>query len=210
LPQFPWPVPQATTRSPIPRALLARALAANERPGDVEDRLGDVASQIETALARAQLDYAVYAIGDSGFAYATAAEMIQQDGRPVPPPNRFPSDVRTAQNTDGILDFIISRFRARPGYFRIIAIVVTNRNLVNASATLTVDGATALVRGGMATMPPSLANVRVKGLQFVAYVYEFERANAADELVSLRTAPLVTARRHLAAAGIWTPPQLRP
>lgn len=203
LPQFPWPPPRATTRLAIPRRLLTGSSVATAQG----DRLGDVADRIEDALRNAGLDHAVYAIGDSGFSYVTRVEMIGRDGRAVPPPDRFPSDARAAAPSHGFLDFIMSRFFARPGYYRVIAIVVTNRAVTSGTTSLTVDAATALANGGMATLPPVLRRQVVRDLTFAALVYEFGRPSAADT-VAFRSAPLVPARDHLALAGLWNKTEL--
>jgi hypothetical protein len=172
------------------------------------DTLGVVADRIEAALDRAHIERAVYAIGDSGFVYVTRAEMIDRAGRPMPPPNRFPADLETASGGHGFLDFIVSRFRARPGFFRIIALVVTSRPIAADTAGLTVEEATRMVEGGMATLPESLRRRAVTGLQAAALIYEYERRSEADA-VTLRAAPLVSPDTHLAQAGLWTMDQLR-
>lgn len=204
-PQFPWPPPPATTRDVIPRGLVTRPTPA----GVVRtaDTLGTVADSIEDALRRARIEWAVYFIGDSGFVYVTRAEMIRRTGEPLPPPRRFPEDLVSASGSGGFLDFIVSRFRARAGLYRIIAIVVTSRPIVPGGGRLTADSATALVHGGMATVPPAVRRRVVRDLQAEAHVYEFERPGGS-ETVSLRASPLVSAREHLAAAGLWTPGQL--
>jgi hypothetical protein len=153
------------------------------------------------------VDFVIYGIGDSGFAYVTRTEMIRPTGEPWPLPDRFPNDVRTASGSDGFLDFIISRFRARPGYFRIIAVVVTSRIIHTTGAAPGVNEMIQIVRGGMLTLPPSLARRAVRNLECVALVYEFERPTAAGE-VTLRSAPLVSAVQHLAGAGLWSTAQL--
>jgi hypothetical protein len=202
LPQFPWPVPHATAQTPIPRGLITVP-----HPG-TDDRLGDVADSIEKALDRAQLEYAVYAIGDSGFAYVTRVEQIRPTGEPLPVPNRFPSGMRGTGGSNGFLDFLASRFRARPGLFRVMAIVVTSRPLERSARGLSRDSALALVRGGMVTLPAALRSRVVTDLVCAAFIYEFETARASDSTAVLREAPLVPARRHLVAAGMWTAAQL--
>lgn len=171
------------------------------------DTLGYVADSIEKALDRAQIERAVYAIGDSGFAYVTRVEMIHSGGEPFSPPDRFPNDVATASGRGGFLEFILSRFRARPGYFRIIVLVVTSRPISADTAALRLDAATRLIAGGMATLPPVLRRRAVRDLQSVALIYEFERPSASDDVLP-RGAPLVSARMHLAEAGLWTESQL--
>ena len=206
LPQFPWPPPRSTARAAIPRGLVTRRSAS---PGaETVDTLGEVADQIEAALDHAGIERSVYAIGDSGFVYVTRTEMIDKNGLPVPPPNRFPADVQAANSGHGFLDFIISRFRARPGYFRIIAIVVTSRPITADTAGLTVEQATHMVEGGMMTLPESLRRRAVTGLDAAALIYEYERRSEADS-VRLRAAPLVSVDQHLAAAGLWSMSQLR-
>jgi len=176
--------------------------------GEILDTLGAVADSIEKAMRRASLEFGVYAIGDSGFVYVTQTEMILATGKPLDPPGRFPTDMHTSSGSTGFLDFILSRFRARPGFYRVIAVVVTSRPVTASSRGLSEKEATTIAHGGMATLPPSFRKRVVRDLQCVAHIYEFERAGAADT-VSFRQAPLVTAAEHLAAAGVWTRQQLR-
>lgn len=201
-PQFPWPPPWATARVPIPRGLVTRPASSR-----AADTLGYVADSIESALRRAGIEWAVYAIGDSGFAYVTRIEMIQPTGEPIPPPDRFPEDIATATGSSGFLGLVVSRFRARQGHFRIIAVVVTSRPVTAGPSPMTVDEAICLIHGGMPTLPATLRRRAVRDLDVVALVYEFERLSAADS-VTLRSAPMVSASRHLVAAGLWTSRQL--
>jgi hypothetical protein len=197
VPQFPWPAPKPTTHTPIPRALL-------QNPATASETLGDIADRVEIALRAAGLDYAAYGIGNSGFAYVTRVEMIRPDGTPFPPPNRFPTDVRTSAPNERFLDFVVSRFFARPGFYRVIAIVVTDRPLITSSTGITADSATSLADGTMISIPPELRGLVVPRLGFAALIYEYSKANAAQTTADLRTSPLISAHRHLAKAGIWS------
>lgn len=197
LPQFPWPVPRATAWTTVPTRLLGTQSA------DGRMRLGEVSDSIERAVRVAGLPHSVYLLGDSGFVFVTQAEHIRRSGAPWPPPDRFPSDVRGARATDGFLDFIVSRFRARPGYFRIIAIVVTSRPTGMSTQGIAVDSAITLVHGGLVALPSFIRDRVVRGLACAAFVYEFQRASVTDTLMTLRDAPLITAAQHLALAGVW-------
>ncbi len=197
VPQFPWPAPKPTTHTPIPRALLQDTSVASES-------LGVIADRVEDALRKANLDFAAYAIGDSGFAYVTRVEMIRRDGSPFESPDRFPKDVRTSAPNEGFLDFVLSRFFARPGYYRVIAIVATNQPLITSSAKITADSAMVLAAGAMMSIPQELRKVTVPDLRFAALIYEYSKASAAQATADLRSSPLISARGHLAKAGIWS------
>lgn len=173
------------------------------------DRLGIIADSIEGALQRGGLQFSAYAIGDDGFAYVAIVERIRIDGTPLKPPQRFPNNVVTDNGSDGWLDFIVSRFRVTPGYYRIIAVTVTNRPLQSAGAFPSLQASLSLVHGGMFTLPDVLRQKTVKGLQFAALVYEYERRGTQTGTVTARQAPLVSARVHLARAGMWNASQLR-
>lgn len=163
-----------------------------------------MADNIERALLGGGLEFSVYAIGDDGFAYVTPVERIRSDGSPLPPPRRFPPDVVADNGRDGLLDFIASRFRMRPGYYRIMAVVVTNRPLEVAGDFPIFSSSLALVRGGMVTLPNILRDKSVRGLQFAVLVYEYSRLGTQSGIVTRRTAPLVSARTHLVRAGVWS------
>jgi hypothetical protein len=197
VPQFPWPAPKPTTQTPIPMALLHNPAAASET-------LGDIADRVETALRAAGIDYAAYGIGNSGFAYVTRVEEIRPDGTPFQPPNRFPADVKTPVPNERFLDFIVSRFVARPGFYRVIAIVVTDRPLITSSTGITADSATRLASGTMISLPTELRDLTVPHLGFAALIYEYTKTSAAQTTAELRTSPLVSAQRNLAKAGIWS------
>ena len=60
----------------------------------------------------------------------------------------------------------------------------------------------------MATLPDVLRRRVVTGLEAAALIYEYERKSEAEG-VTLRNAPLVSADRHLAQAGLWSLDQLK-
>lgn len=201
VPEFPWPIPQPTALAAIP----PRLLAADGAPG--AQRLGDVAERLAAALRRAGADHAIYAIPRSavpaGFVFVTRLERIDDAGVPFPPPDRFPEDATAAAVGHGFLDFVVSRFVARPGYFRILAIVVTSEPVVPGPERPALARVESLIHGGMAALPPEMADVRVVGLTPVVAIYEFARRGSRG-VVNWRSSPSVHPLRHLVAAGIWS------
>lgn len=196
--EFPWPPPRATAKTLLPSHLLAS--------GNI-DTLGAVAAKIDSAVARAGIqEWAVYTIGDSGFAYVTRLERIDQDGRPKPPPDRWPGDSGEGPRNRSFLQYIKSLFVAEPGFYRVIAVVVTSRPVADIGNPLSRGAADSLLLGPQ-ILPASLRARKVHNLSAYALIYQFKSINkdAEPRLLSRTTVPPA---QHLSLAGFWTPAQL--
>jgi hypothetical protein len=164
---------------------------------------------LKAALARAGItDWSAYGIGDDGFAIAARMESINDDGRPLPIPNRWSvQPIRTT--TFDIAEILRRAFSAAPGRYRIIALLVTSRPVTQGAAA---DAATLtrLPDAGAGRLPPSLATSPAPQADIEALVYEFFRPSPADAIRLVTSAESrLTARAHLVAAGLWNENDLR-
>lgn len=202
MPQFPWPPPTPTASLRLPDRVVGRL------PGD---SLGSVFDRLRTAMARVELGWwSVYAIGDSGFAIVTRMEAIEPDGRPKAPPNRWltPHDRQEPRFTS-IKDYLSALLTARPGHYRVIVLVVTDRVLTTSGVPLTADSATKLVSGGTDALPGWLRRRTVApDGRCLALIYEFARPSESDEAVFVANSR-ATIVEHLSLAGLWTAGELR-
>ena len=203
MPQFPWPPPPATASLRLPDGLVVA-------PG--RDSLGVVFDRLTAALARVDVGWwSVYAIGTNGFAIVTRMEAIESDGRPKPGPARWntPQD-RVPPEISGLGDYFRALLFARPGFYRVIVLAVTDRPSQSLGALISADSANRLLRGGTDQLPASMRRVRV-GVdgRCLALIYEFQRPTEQDSARLLLNAP-IGALQHLTQAGIWSEQELRP
>ena len=192
IPEFPWPAPAPTTSFTLPPGVATTAGS---------DDLSSAYSRLVRTLVQAGIyDFSVYAIGstDSGFAIVSRVEQIDSLGQPHP--NRFPQALYQSQYR-GLGDWIRQVFRAEPGYYRFLALLVTSRPVVANGAPLTPADAERLLRDGALHYGGFSSSPRTD-LTATALIYEFERRNNVDPVTQRRTA-LVSPPRHLAAAGLW-------
>jgi hypothetical protein len=198
IPEFKIPPPLASASQEVPRLLLV---------GDkTKATLGDA----ETALNHAfeQCDYGdkkYYALRDKsgvrdGFALASRLEHINPDG--TASEDRWSREV-VPMRTFSIGEFVHALFRARPGHYRVIVFVLTNKPLtqdirmrVNSKQAdlWTQDGANAL--------PKEMAEMEyTTDYRCTALIYEFKSlANGEATFVEPSD---VSGKRHLAKSGLW-------
>jgi hypothetical protein len=188
IPQFPWPPPQVTDRTRLPRDLVVN---------EASDTLGRVFERIVAAYRRAQISWSVYAVGTDGIAVVGRQENITDNGSPDDP--RWGSDPPPPR---GIGGYLAGLFKARPGRYRIVALIVRHQSMVPDPKLPTRQQMDSLVVGGALSLPDWLAAKVIEG-RCEALIYEFFRRSedAKPEIVS-NTA--IGAVRHLIGAGLWT------
>jgi hypothetical protein len=188
LPLFPWPPPTGY-RTPEPLSLSLFG-GSNATAGTFFDRLraafGEISPDFEIGLFSGPPD---------GFAVVARLERIQPDGVPFPGRVRWTSEGRPKL---ALSDLLGDLFLERPGYFRVIAFVVTSQAVFEPSARDRLPGVT----DGAQVMPADLAARSLAGLHVFALVYSFERPAGGKLRVWVDGSP--SARHHLEASGLWS------
>lgn len=190
--EFPWPPPKWSARVKLPTAI-----ADPTKP----ESLGSIADRIDSAFRRAEIqEYAVYTIGESGFAYLSRLERIDATGKPLAGANRWPTEVSGDLRTRGIVEYFKSLFVATPGYYRVIAIVASPRPIVQGEDSLSAEQAGQLVRGPQ-ILPRDVRARKIPGVYATALIYEFQatKAETAPKLIVSAVPPI----QHLVLAGLW-------
>jgi hypothetical protein len=200
MPEFPWPPPTPTAVYVLPPGLVVN--------GQV-DTLRHAFARVRSALYRARMyESSVYAIDSarSGFAVVTRIERIDTSGAPYPRGSRFPADIYAGDEPRSFYDWLRSVFRAQPGFYRVVAFLITDKPIVASAPPITPERAEALLKGGTDRLAVE-SDRTLRNAQATALIYEFERRNNVDS-VSQRRLSLVPPVQHLSAAGFWPLAQL--
>ncbi|MBL8439052.1 MAG: hypothetical protein JNM61_12700 [Zoogloeaceae bacterium] len=162
--------------------------------------LGDVARRMVAALDEARYEYSFLAVGTQGFALVTRMEQFRPDGAPSPARwSREPPRVGEL----GLMEFIQALFRAPPGQYRVIALVVSDEARERGGADRGEGRFDALFDCGANRLPQALAVVPfTANTRADALVYEFAKPSA-NARASLVEHPRRDAHFHLVKAGIW-------
>jgi hypothetical protein len=190
LPPFPWPPPVASDRIKIPITLGGPGLK----------KLGEVDTKILAALT--QLGYvqrAHYWI-PNGYVLITRVEQIGKDGVAKPEPYRFSDQL---PSPDSVTSYLGGLFTSRPGYFRIIAFVITKGAFNDNGPPLNLSDAFELLRGPAALPAPVAAQAVPQGAEVTALIYEYQKATVDSETPAVPIHSTVSARTHLERAGLW-------
>ena len=205
LPEFPWPPPEPSSRTAMPRSLLG----LGDGTGEAGPRLGDVWEALRLALYDAgYLEQSVYGVfrevGDGpsldGFAIATRAERTLANGEPDPearwsldrfPPGRW-----------SLLRYLRALLTVDPGLFRVFVFAVTTDRTQTASAPVGSDEALEWVRAGALDLPPSVrARPFTDDHLIHVLIYEFSRPNREADVEQTQPGGLA-ADTHLRASGV--------
>ncbi len=162
--------------------------------------LGSVARRMVSALDEARYEYSFLAVGTQGFALVTRMEQFRPDGAPSPARwSREPPRVGEL----GLMEFIQALFRAPPGQYRVIALVVSDEARERGGADRGEGRFDALFDCGANRLPQALAVVPfTANTRADALVYEFAKPSA-NARASLVEHPRRDAHFHLVKAGIW-------
>lgn len=174
-PPYPWPPEAPSSLAPLDR-FVASARGRS---------LGALSEQMAGALVDAgYADHRFYS-APNGFVLVTRLEEISSDGAPLPGRTRYrlPRDPRGQSFAEYVRGLFLE---APPGYWRYIAIVVTDAAIVfDAQADLSSDDALQRLQEGATRFEGALAAAPFSPRhQVVALVYEF-RKRRADEVARL-------------------------
>ena len=191
LPPFPWPPPKASSRDEIDRRMIAGNIAAPS--------LATAADRLEAALRAAHYEYSFYAV-PGGFAIAARLERIGDDGSALGGDRRFlPPNAREPFELG---QYISALFFAPAGYYRMIALIVTDQPFTAGNTSLDPRQARALPGGGASALPTMFAQrPLLPQHRLFALVYEFRKGSGDGDVAALLPGRL-PALTHLSRSGL--------
>jgi hypothetical protein len=194
IPSFEWPPPTPSGRADVPRNLLIAS-------GSVQ-RLDDVGSRLTIALGRAGYRELSYFAVPHGFALVTRLEQIDSDGTPKNGPNRW-SVQFAAPLVFSLREYLRALLTATPGYYRIVAFVVTDLPITSKATTTNFAVAKDWLWMGSNRLPASIGILKYsESYSCTVLIYEFEQRSGEESVTMLTPSP-VPADEHLRRARIW-------
>jgi hypothetical protein len=192
-PKFPWPPPEASGRVQIPDAFVRK---------DEPSTLGDLASRLEGALTEAEYAQWSYFAAPWGFVLVTCLEQVEEDGTPKEGDARWAIDAGELKRFT-LKSYLKALFKADPGHFRVVAIVVTTDSFATSGNRPGRDEAVKWLSKGVNRLPSEIAQRPYTAAHAcTALVYEFEKPVGKQRAVAVVPGRL-PARRHLERAGVW-------
>lgn len=209
-PRFPWHPPTPSVFLVLPSELLTQRMIAVrfadgiDRKSAVEHlELRDLAFVLATSMVAAGYGEISYYSVPRGFAVVAQLERTNSDGTPFAETNRFnPNFVPLPRFT--LQDYLKALLLAPPGYYRVIAFIVTPEPFVADGKPISADEATQLVERGAVLLPNFIGQQKVTDdTHCTALVYEFEKRDAGSN-PSERLPGRLSALVHLKKSGIWS------
>jgi HEAT repeat protein len=188
LPPFPWPPPRYSSIGTFGRDFERKLI------GDDETTLGTIYQRLYDALTQCDSNFESGLFGTpGGFALLSKMERIAQDGTPFPGKQRWVLGKIPPQS---LSDLVSQLFLEKPGYFRVIAFVVTDEiNFFDQGNDELPD----FHRGG-SDLPAGIASLTMKGRQCYVLVYSFEKRAGSSATNLSPESP--NAKLHLVKAGL--------
>ncbi|MDA1055922.1 MAG: HEAT repeat domain-containing protein [Planctomycetota bacterium] len=186
LPQLPWPPPRYTHRATFGRDIPRNVL------GDDDSTLGEIYDKLYRALVSVDESFesGLFGVGHDGFALLAKLERIDEQGAPLPGDNRW---VYGELPPLSFKDYIGRLFFEKPGYFRVLAFVVTPKNLVGYSDTRLPH-----TSEGGSELPDHIAKLKFKDRNCYVLVYSFQRKRGGKFTLYDKLGP----QTHLIKSGI--------
>jgi len=187
LPPLPWPPPRwshiGVFGRDFPRELL----------GSVDAKLGEVQDRLFRALQRVDpgFESGLFSVPD-GFAMLAKLERINHDGTPLPQGRRW---VYGEIPPLSLSDYLSHLFFEKPGYFRVVAFVVTSEQNFGSS-----DKPLPVISSGGTLLPSAVKQLPFKGRECFVLVYSFERRPGG----LIKKYDTLSAKIHLERSGILT------
>jgi hypothetical protein len=195
IPAFPWPPPLPSASVVVPLRLLA----------DTNGKavLSDIDATLVDALdATGYYDKAYFSVPD-GFALVTRLEQIEANGKSLPPPDRWSVQVKPLREFS-LPAYLQALFAATPGYYRIIAFIVTDVPIAEKSAPVSREVAGKWLSEGANKLPGDVGQQGVTpAFAVAALVYQFEQPGRGKQAILLVEEAL-PGREHLEQAQLWT------
>ncbi|AEV97439.1 hypothetical protein A4D02_32995 [Niastella koreensis] len=188
LPSFPWPPPAGYRDILVPFNLFKQESVTT---------LGGIYNSITAALNSCDhnFEYGLFGGVPNGFALLARMEHVEEDGTPLPGKARWTT---TGSSNSGLLSLFGDIWFEKPGYFRMIAFVVTDDlNWIPNPNSALPD-----VSGGSRFIPRELEKTVITNQQIIALVYTLERKDKGK--FTVWSNGISSARVHLEKAGVWT------
>ena len=188
LPSFPWPPPAGYKDVLVPFNLF--------KPESVAT-LGGIYNSITTALNSCDhnFEYGLFGGVPKGFALLARMEHVEQDGTPLPGKARWTT---TGSSNSDLLSLFGDVWFEKPGYFRVIAFVVTD----DLNRKPNPNSALPDLSFGSRVMPPELGKTTVANQQIIAFVYTLQRKDKGK--ITTWSNGISSAQVHLEKSGVWT------
>jgi hypothetical protein len=199
IPEFTLPPPLVSASQEVPRELLVG--------GKTQPLLGDAEKALNHAFE--QCDYGdkrYYALRDKagssrdGFALASRMEHMNADG--TANEDRW-SREDDPMRTFSINNFVRALFQARPGHYRVIVFVLTNKPLTeDTKVRVSSEQAGLWTKEGAHTLPKEIAEMEYTAdYQCTALIYEFK--TLAGGKATFVEPSEVSGKTHLQKSGLW-------
>ena len=190
---FPWPPPDASTRTPVPRDLLTAAGA--------QTTLGQVADRLEKAFDQCGYGEKGWYNVPEGFALASRLEQINPDGTSKPENERWIAKGCTPP-IHSLKDYIRALFIAQKGRFRLLVFIVTSEPFKESEQGPTPEQAKQWTDAGATVLPAAIKKRPFTQEHYcTALIYEFIQ-KTTDQLAELVDPSLISGTEHLKRARL--------
>ncbi|MBB5340040.1 hypothetical protein [Tunturiibacter gelidoferens] len=198
-PSFPWPPPPSTSMQVLPEDLFKQQPPLHS----IDDANHLLLSALES---KGYVEHSYYSV-PGGFALVTRIEQIDSTGAPLPPPDRWALG-KVQLRQPSLQEWAKALFNARPGFYRVIVFVISNKPFSQSGAMPDQTQARQWITEGSNVLDSSVASTPIApGYNCTALIYEFRRDLDHGTLFVEDSAP--DARTQLKNAGIWSALSLR-
>jgi hypothetical protein len=181
---FPWPPPVPSAQKTIQSEIFS-----------FSENLGDVNKILTQALeSLGYVDRAYYYV-PGGFVLVTKIEQINEKGEPLSDPGRWSIKVRPIGKLSW-QGYLKSLFFTTPGYFRILAFVVTNKSFSSSRTKVSRQTALEWLYYGMNILPYEIGqNKYSKDHYCTILIYEYKKPESDEAILDVPS--LISTENHL-------------
>jgi hypothetical protein len=165
--------------------------------------LRDVDARLNEALGKAGYFEKSYYAVPGGFALVTRLEQMNPDGTPKPEPQRWAAEIGPLREFS-LSAYLRALFTSNPGYFRVIAFIVTPHPFSYAGARVNREDAIRWLQEGLNKLPSSIGESQYSAdHSCTALIYEFEKSDP-NQAARTRIPGGLTGRAHLEKSRLWS------
>jgi len=192
--EFPWPPPRASSSATIPDKFFRNI-------DTMAVLFTDVDKVIVSAIDSCGYFEKRYFFVPDGFAMVTRIEKINQDGTPKEVPERWEVEMKPVRKFS-LGAYLKSLFTANPGYYRLIAFIITSHSFSQNDKTPNRKEFMELFHEGMNVLPNEISKLEYGEFHScTALIYEFEKPEFGDEPVAKIPGHLM-GKKHLEKSNI--------